>query len=345
MRLLPQGPIKKRLTVYGGILLTLALALIINCRCPGTTTRTIAPEAVTPFRTRLEASVNHMALTLGERNVENAPKALEATADWIVKQWRDLGLEPREYTYSASPQGHVCRNLEVDVAGPAGGPIVLVGAHYDSAHGTPGADDNASGVAAMLEVSRALAGERLGARVRCVAFVNEEPPWFYGELMGSYVYAKMAKERGDPIYAMLSLETMAYFTDKRDSQRYPRPLDLLYPDQGNFIGVVGCLSGRWLVTRTVELLRAESDVPVECASLWHKTPGVSLSDHSSFWKVGYPALMITDTANFRNPGYHQYYDLPDRLDYDRFARVTMGVIAVTRQLARDAGESVPVPGR
>jgi hypothetical protein len=338
MRLLPKGPIAKRVVVYGGFLGALAFSLWFNCRCPGTTTRTLAPQAVDPFRMRLESSVTHMATTLGERNVQNAPQALEATADWIMKEWRDLGLQPREFTYRASEKGHLCRNLEVDVAGPDGAPIVLIGAHYDSAHGTPGADDNASGVAAMLEISRALAGERLPALVRCVAFVNEEPPWFYGELMGSYVYAKMAKERQDPIYAMISLETMAYFTDRRDSQAYPRPLSLLYPDQGNFIGVIGCLSGRWLVTRTVELLRVESDVPVECASLWHKTPGVSLSDHSSFWKVGYPAIMITDTANFRNPGYHQYHDLPDRLDYDRFARVVMGVIAVTRQLARDAGE-------
>lgn len=285
---------------------------------------------------RLRASVEHLAVTIGERNVHR-PERLQQAADWIRGEWHALGLAVTEQSYDV--QGVPCRNLEVDVTsapdtkGVTSPSIVLVGAHYDSVIGCPGADDNASGVAAMLEIVRALKGEKLPSLVRCVAFVNEEPPWFESESMGSLVYAKMAQRRGDRIVEMLSLETIAYYTDRPNSQKYPPLVGYLYPSTGNFIGVVGGLTSGAAVKRVGDLLAASCDVPVQRAALWSGIPGVGWSDHASFWKVGYPGVMITDTAPFRNPHYHEASDLPRTLDYARFTRLTGGLIETVRRLA------------
>jgi hypothetical protein len=285
---------------------------------------------------RLRASVEHLAGTIGERNVYK-PAKLQQAADWIRGEWHALGLTVTEQSYDV--QGVPCRNLEVDVTaapstqGVTSPSIVLVGAHYDSVFGCPGADDNASGVAAMLEIARALKGEKLPSLVRCVAFVNEEPPWFESERMGSRVYAKMVQKRGDRIVEMLSLETIAYYSDQPKSQQYPPLIGALYPSTGNFIGVVGGLTDGSRVKRVGDLIAGSCDVPVQRAALWSGIPGVSWSDHASFWLCGYPGVMITDTAPFRNPHYHQASDKPDTLDYPRFAQLTGGLIETVRRLA------------
>jgi Zn-dependent M28 family amino/carboxypeptidase len=198
----------------------------------------------------------------------------------------------------------------------------------------PGADDNASGVACMLEVARALARAPLACRVRAVAFVNEEPPHYETDEMGSRVYARMARERNDPIEAMISLECLGSYADEPGSQRYPPIFSLFYPDRGNFVGVVGNIANRALVVETTRLMRAATDVPVECAATWEGFTGVAWSDHASFWREGYRAVMLTDTALFRSRRYHTAADTADSLDYPRFARVTAGVIAMVRGLAR-----------
>ena len=201
--------------------------------------------------------------------------------------------------------------------------------------GSPGADDNASGVAALLELARLLAGTALPRTVRFVAFANEEAPFFYGDEMGSNLYAARAHAQGERIEAMLSLETVGYFTDQPGSQRYPFPFSLFYPDTGNFIGFVGNLSSRRLVRRVIGAFRVSTAFPSEGVAAPSGMEGVHWSDHWSFWEAGYPAIMVTDTAPFRYPHYHTATDTPEQLDYTGLARVTGGLAEVVGVLASE----------
>jgi Zn-dependent M28 family amino/carboxypeptidase len=226
-----------------------------------------------------------------------------------------------------------CANLEVTRRGTSRPEeIILVGAHYDSVEGCPGANDNGSGVAALLELSRQI--PPLPCTVRFVAFVNEEPPFFQTDQMGSRVYAKLARQRGDDIHAMLALETIGYYNDKPGSQRYPAFFRFFYPDRGNFIAFVSDLSSRLLLHKTIAAFRAQVDFPAECCATFAAVPGVDWSDHASFWREGYPAVMVTDTAPFRYPFYHTPEDTPDKIDYTRLAQVTEGLGGVIATLAQ-----------
>jgi hypothetical protein len=169
--------------------------------------------------------------------------------------------------------------------------------------------------------------------LRFVAFVNEEPPYFLSGEMGSQVYARRCKERGGKISAMISLETIGYFSDAPHSQTYPSPgLGMLYPNVGNFIGFVSNVKSRALLRRVVTSFRKHAEIPSEGASLPAFIPGVSWSDQWSFWQHGYPAIMVTDTAPFRYPYYHSSNDTPDKLDYDRFTLVVSGMEKVIEDL-------------
>lgn len=282
---------------------------------------------------RLAHHVEVLAGRIGERNIWRYA-ALGAAANYIVETLQGLGHPVNEQTYAV--EGKTARNLEAVIPGTTRpDEIVLLGAHYDSVIGSPGANDNASGVAALLEIARLLAGKPLARTVRLVAFTNEEPPFFTTRKMGSRVYARQAKARGDKIVAMLSLETIGYYDDAKGSQSYPLPFfHLKYPDTGNFIGFVGNLSSRRLVQRCLTAFRRKSDFPSEGAALPGWLPGVYWSDHWSFWREGYPALMVTDTAPFRYPHYHSVHDTPDKLDYPRLARVTVGLAKMTVDLAQ-----------
>jgi hypothetical protein len=230
--------------------------------------------------------------------------------------------------------GRTCHNIEAEIRG-ARPEIVVIGAHYDSVFGSPGANDNGSGVAALLALARRFAGKPTGQTLRFVAFANEEPPYFQTEQMGSLVYARQCKARGDQISAMISLETMGYFSDAPGSQTYPslgiRPF---YPSTGNFIGFVGNIRSRALLHRAILLFRQQAKLPSEGGALPSFLPGVGWSDQWAFWQCGYPAFMITDTAPFRYPHYHEATDTPDKLDYDRFALVVSGVEKMIAELAR-----------
>jgi Zn-dependent M28 family amino/carboxypeptidase len=210
-----------------------------------------------------------------------------------------------------------------------------VGAHYDSVSGSPGANDNASGVAGLLALARRFAGKPCGQTLRFVAFVNEEPPYFQTEEMGSLVYAKRCKERGDKISAMISLETIGYFSDSPGSQKYPSAgLGFFYPSKGNFVGFVGNTSSRALLRAAVSAFKKEQKLPCQGAALPAAISGIGWSDHWSFWECGYPAIMVTDTAPFRYPYYHMSSDTPAKLDYDRFALVVSGMEKVIAELAK-----------
>jgi Peptidase family M28 len=309
----------------------LALLWWFGVRMPGKNISKVGPlspdEVV--LREELRADVEKLAGEIGERNMWHYAQ-LNAAADFIENSFSRAGLRPRRDSYEF--RGQACYNIEVEI--PGGRPeILLIGAHYDSVFGSPGANDNGSGVAAMLALTRRFAGKNPKHTMRFVAFVNEEPPNFLSDRMGSFVYAGRCKARGDQISAMISLETIGYFSDAPRSQFYPAPgFGLVYPKIGNFIGFVSNVQSRTLLRRVVDLFRKHAKIPSEGAALPSFVPGVSWSDQWSFWRHGYPGIMITDTAPFRYPYYHSASDTPDKLDYDRFTLVVSGMEKVIEDL-------------
>ena len=288
----------------------------------------LSPDEVT-LREELRADVQKLAGEIGERNMWHYAQ-LNAAADFIENSFSRAGLRPRRDTYEI--RGQACHNIDAEISG-ANPEIILIGAHYDSVFGSPGANDNGSGVAAMLALARRFAGKTGKHTLRFVAFVNEEPPYFLSDEMGSFVYAGRCKARGDEIPVMISLETIGYFSDAPNSQTYPSPgLGIFYPKVGNFIGFVGNVRSRSLLRRVIAAFRKHAKIPSEGAALPAFIPGVSWSDQWSFWRNGYPAIMVTDTAPFRYPYYHSADDTPDKLDYDRFTLVVSGMEKVIEDL-------------
>src|SRR3954464_13435209 len=307
----------------------------------------LSPDEVV-LREELRSDVQKLAGEIGERNMSHYAQ-LNAAADFIEDCFSRAGLRTRRDSYETG--GQPCHNIEAEIPdtqqgaavspghqtlGEGGSPplIIIIGAHYDSVFGSPGANDNGTGVAATLALARRFASTKPKQMLRFVAFVNEEPPYFLSGEMGSQVYARRCKERGDKISAMISLETIGYFSDAPDSQTYPSPgLGLFYPKAGNFIGFVSDVHSRVLLRRVIALFRKHAKIPSEGASLPAFIPGVSWSDQWSFWQHGYRAIMVTDTAPFRYPYYHSSNDTPDKLDYDRFTLVVSGMEKVIQELA------------
>jgi Zn-dependent M28 family amino/carboxypeptidase len=284
----------------------------------------------TELRDELMADVQKLAGKIGERNMACYTQLNEA-ANFIEDSFGRAGLRPRRDRYEL--HGRACYNIEAEVRG-ARPEIVLIGAHYDSVPGSPGANDNGSGVAALLALARRFAPREKTRTLRFVAFVNEEPPYFLTEQMGSFVYASRCKAQGDYISAMISLETIGYFSDAPHSQTYPAlGLGAFYPTVGNFIGFVSNLPSRALLHDFLALFRQHAKIPSEGAALPSFIPGVSWSDQWSFWQHGYRGIMMTDTAPFRYPHYHRATDTPNKLDYDRFALVVSGMEKVIVDLA------------
>ena len=315
------------------LLIIIGFVWFFGIRMPGHNPSAAAPlnNDEVALRAELTANVQKLAGEIGERNMNQYPQLL-AAADFIEAALAGAGLTPRRDTYEL--RGRAFHNLEVEVRGRQP-EIVLVGAHYDSVVGCPGANDNGSGVAALLSLARRFAGKTPGKTLRFVAFVNEEPPFFQSEEMGSFVYAKRCKEHGDKITAMISLETIGYFSDEPGSQKYPAPgMGFSYPTKGNFIGFASDTGSRALLCEVVAAFRQAGRLPCEGASLPAAIPGIGWSDHWAFWQFGYPAIMVTDTAPFRYPDYHEPTDTPDKLDYDRFALVVSGMESVIRELAK-----------
>lgn len=280
---------------------------------------------------RLRMHVERLAGDIGERNVF-APEALQHAAAYIEGEWGMSGYAVERLEYDVS--GIRCANL---VAARKGGSrqseILLLGAHYDSVLGCPGANDNASGVAALLEISRMFQALEPRLAVHFVAFVNEEPPFFLTHQQGSVVYAKAARRRGDDIRLMASLETMGYYSDKLASQSYPPLFRFFYPDRGNFIGIVSDFRSSAAMRQLARAFRAQSDFPLQTVSTFRFVPGVAWSDHRSFWRQGYPAVMVTDTAFYRYRHYHAATDTPDKLAYPELAQVTFGLFEAFAVLA------------
>ncbi|MEM7143995.1 MAG: M28 family peptidase [Verrucomicrobiota bacterium] len=280
----------------------------------------------------LERYVGLLTEDIGERNTAN-PKQLGIAANFLEGTLgpQNMGYTVRRQVFEVD--GVECANLEVEIPGRGlRDEVVVVGAHYDSVPGTVGANDNATGVAALLALANRFVGTGNERTLRFVAFVNEEPPYFQTEDMGSRRYVRRAKERGEEVVGMVCLETIGYFSDEPGSQRYPEGLEGVYPDAGNFIAMVSNLESRDLLETSVEAFRGVTELPVEFGVFPPDVPGVSLSDHWSFWEAGYPAIMVTDTAPFRYPFYHTAEDTSDKIDYERFYEVVLGVEGVVERL-------------
>lgn len=333
MRLITR-PALKRIAVFS---LLLGVA-VVGCQCsmirmPSKSFQGTLPalsSAQETLSAELRRHVEKFAGEIGERNVYQ-PKKLAAAADYIESTLANAGHKVARQSYPAG--GESCDNLEVEILGSVWPEeIVVIGAHYDSVVGSPGADDNASGVAALLALARRPELQKPGRTLRFVAFVNEEPPFFQTEQMGSLVYARRCRERGERIAAMMSLESLGYYQVEEGSQKYPFPIGVFYPSRGDFVAFVGRTRDRALVRRCVKVFREHAQFPSEGGALPGALPGIGWSDHWAFWQVGYPAVMATDTAPFRSMHYHTDHDTPDKLDYDRFARVIDGLAKVIEDL-------------
>jgi hypothetical protein len=284
-------------------------------------------------RAELERHVNVLAVRIGERNMQVYP-GLQAAAKYIEDEFRGMGYSPEEESYVV--EGKTVRNIIVEKpGGTRSNEIILIGAHYDSLPGTTGADDNASGVAALLELAWVFVRYNNSRTFRLVAFVNEEPPYFQTGQMGSMVNAKLAKQRGDRIVAMLSLESIGAYYDAPGSQNYPPGLASLYPDRGNFIAFIANPSSKNLLSRTIAAYRNNAEVPADMLVAESSMVEAGWSDHWSFWEHGYPAVMVTDTAPFRYPHYHKSSDTPDKLDFDRMTSVVRALATAIRTLDRE----------
>jgi hypothetical protein len=293
--------------------------------------------AVPDVRDRLEAIVRTLAETIGPRSYRDEA-TLAAAADFVTHSFKSFG-----YTVTFQPyevKGRIYRNIIVERRGTLEPDrILIVGAHYDTVEGTPGADDNASGVAVLLELARLHAETRFRKTVRFVAFTLEEPPFFRSRQMGSRVYARSLKERGEQVEGMLCLEMVGYYSQEKGSQSFPLFwLRWRYPTTGNFITVVSNSASEPLQTRVRDALKAHATLPVETFTGPWWIPGVDFSDHGSFWKEGYPAVMLTDTAFYRNSHYHRDTDRPETLDYGSMAELTRGLFHTL--LALDRASSV-----
>jgi hypothetical protein len=326
-----KGILFSALRITIAVAAVLALLWWVGVRMPGKSIPKVAPLSPDEIalREELRASVQKLAGEIGERNMWHYAQ-LNAAADFIEDSFSRASLRTRRDSYDM--RGQTCHNIEAEIPG-ARPEVLLIGAHYDSVFGSPGANDNGTGVAATLALARRFASIKSEHTLRFVAFVNEEPPYFLSGEMGSLVYAGRCKARGDKISAMISLETIGYFSDAPHSQTYPSPgLGIFYPKVGNFIGFVSNVHSRSLLRRVVALFRKHAKIPSEGAALPAFIPGVSWSDQWSFWHHGYPGIMVTDTAPFRYPYYHSSSDTPDKLDYDRFAMVVSGMERVIEGL-------------
>jgi hypothetical protein len=275
------------------------------------------------------------AIASEPHNVDHYPE-LEKAAAYIEAELTALGYKPQVQVYSIGDKP--VRNIAVELA-PSDAtpetPSIVVGAHYDSYGNAPGANDNGSGTAAVLELARLLKGVPLkDKRLRLVLFVNEEPPYDRTPDMGSYRYAKMLKDSGETLLGMISLETIGEFSDAPGSQKYPFPFDMIFSDVANFVAFVALPGGRAFLHDVVGSFRKHAQFPTIGGTAPDNIPGIGWSDHWSFWMMGYPAIMITDTALFRYRKYHTPEDTPDQVDYEKLARITLGLEPTLRDLLR-----------
>jgi Zn-dependent M28 family amino/carboxypeptidase len=280
----------------------------------------------------LKEHVIRLSHEIGERNYIKY-KELNLAKEYIYQEFESYGYKPEFQRYYLADREY-SNIIAVKEGEGSKSETIIVGAHYDTVIGTPGADDNASGVACLLELAKISYHSQFKKTIKFIAFVNEEPPFFFSDEMGSRIYAKKAKEKGENIKAMISLESIGYFDEKRGSQQYPLGLKLFYPDKGNFIAVVGNMVSRDLVKKISRAITTNCNIPVQ--HFWGPAsivPAISLSDNWSFWVESYKGIMITDTAMYRNPNYHLPQDTYEKLDYLKLSKLTKGISLVIKTIA------------
>jgi Zn-dependent M28 family amino/carboxypeptidase len=272
---------------------------------------------------------SELASRIGERNLYQYDR-LQAAANYIEGCLRGLGYTVSRQAYEAKERKFY--NLETEIRG-SDKPleVVIVGAHYDTHRNSPGANDNGSANAALLELARAYAGKSFSRTLRLVAFTNEESPFTRTSAMGSRVYARRCRERGENVVGMICLETIGFASDQKGSQRLSL-MGLLLPTRGNFIALVGNPGSKKLLANMDRLFQQKTDVPSKALTLPTNFPGAWSSDHWSFWKEGYPAIMVTDTAPLRYRQYHTPEDTPDKVNFDFLTRVVDGLEEVVGEL-------------
>jgi Peptidase family M28 len=293
---------------------------------------------LTPEEAALAVSLKRHIATIAAREHNVAYYGeLEKVARYIEATLASLGYTVGRQEFSAD--GQAVRNIDVTIEPATANSdpeVIVVGAHYDSAPGSPGANDNASGAAAVIELARLLRdlNGSAGKRIRLALFVNEEPPYFKTEAMGSLHYARALARRNERVVAMYSLETIGFYSSEPGSQVYPAPFGLLFPDRGDFVAFVGLLGSRALVRETMRSFRAHTAFPTIGGVAPGFVPGIGWSDHWAFAEHGFQAVMITDTAPFRYPHYHRPSDTPDKVDAESLARVVKGIERVIRDLSK-----------
>jgi len=321
----------RRIAAYILCMLLVPVAIFwIVLTQPSCTAKEVSLMKVEP--TRLEQHVRTLSETCYPRDYTHRDN-LDACADYILEHFGKAGARTLDDVFKVGPVPY--RNI-IGRFGPAEGPRVIVGAHYDACGPTPGADDNASGVAGLIELAYLLGRAELQSPVEVAAFALEEPPFFFSDDMGSARYVEELKEKKVDVSAMLCLEMIGFFSDDEGSQSFPFALlRLFYPSRANFISVIGCMNQRSLVQSVKKSMSGATPLPVHSFCGPRFIPGVDFSDHINFWDEGYPAVMITDTAFHRNPAYHGAGDVAEELDYERMAMVVLGVFEAVRDLAEN----------
>jgi Zn-dependent M28 family amino/carboxypeptidase len=272
----------------------------------------------------LISTVRYLSEEIGARSYRDLLR-LNKAADYIENALHSYGciVSRQAFTYDGITYYNVIG--EVKGTNPDKREILIIGAHYDTVIGTPGADDNASGVAALLEVARMAALSPAERTIRFAAFSLEEPPAFGTDKMGSYSYARQVAEEGVKVYGMIALEMLGYFCEDMGCQEYPPGVGWLFPDKGNFISFVGNLSSRSFTKQVKKTFSKASDFPIETLNTFSSITGVDFSDHRNFWKFGFNAFMITDTSFYRNHNYHMPDDTWEKLDFRKINQLVTGL--------------------
>ncbi|WP_040957617.1 MULTISPECIES: M28 family peptidase [Planktothrix] len=334
MQLITKAALIRLGILLGGLIFLLIAIGSLMISMPGKSYSGQLPP-LTPSQEQVSQQLNRyikiIADDIGEHNYIFYNQLIQVE-NFLNERLSQAGYAVKTQEYSVD--GKVFRNLEIEIRGTEKpDEIVIVGAHYDSVVGSPGANDNGTGAVAILALAEKFATLKPKRTLRFVEFVNEEPPFFWSENMGSWVYAQRCKERQENIVAMLSLETMGFYSQASNSQQYPvNILKLIYPNQGNFISFIGNISSRSLIHQAIGKFRNSAQFPSQGVSLPNFIPGVGWSDHWSFWQAGYPALMVTDTAPFRYPYYHTQQDTPEQIDYYGLTLVISGLESVIQDL-------------
>lgn len=287
------------------------------------------PQLVAADPDRMRDVVKYLSVDCHPRNyqrLDNQAKAVAYISDHFAQTSGTVSLQPFEAA------GSTYHNVRCLFDG-AGEERLVIGAHYDAHGETPGADDNASGVAGLIELAYMLDRQQLGTDVELVAYCNEEPPFFAGKQMGSYVHAKTLADTEVAVVGMISLEMIGYYSDEPNSQMYPMPLlAIIYPNRGNFIAVVGNLDQREFTKRIKVAMKGTTALSVYSINAPRALPGIDFSDHRNFWEFGHDAVMVTDTAFYRNTEYHKSGDTWDRLNYENMAMVVTAVFNAVNAL-------------